>query len=40
MTATSILVKMDWENLGKIIIIMAVNGNKRDVMERVINSIF
>jgi hypothetical protein len=32
------LVKMDWENLGKIMIIIAVNRNKRDVMERAIRS--
>jgi hypothetical protein len=39
-TAISMLGKMDWEHLGKITIVMAVNGNKRGLVEKVTNSIF
>jgi hypothetical protein len=38
--AISMLGKMDWENLGKITIVMAVYKNKRDFMEKITNSIF
>ena len=38
--AISMLRKMDLENLNKIIIVMAVNENERDVMENVTKSIF
>jgi hypothetical protein len=38
--AITMLGKMDLENLGKITIVMAVNENEREVMEKVIKSIF
>lgn len=38
--AITMLGKMDLENLGKISIVMAVNKNERDVMEKVTKSIF
>jgi hypothetical protein len=38
--AITMLGKMDLENLGKITIVMAVNENERDVMEKVTKSIF
>ena len=38
--AISMLRKMDLENLNKIIIVMAVNENERDVMDNVTKSIF
>jgi|TARA_R110000868_G_scaffold52686_1_gene166068 hypothetical protein len=38
--AITMLGKMDLENLGKISIVLAVNKNERDVMEKVTKSIF
>lgn len=38
--AITMLGKMDLENLGKITIVMAVNENEREVMEKVTKSIF
>jgi hypothetical protein len=38
--AITMLGKMDLENLGKISIVVAVNENERDVMEKVTKSIF
>jgi hypothetical protein len=38
--AITMLGKMDLENIGKITIVVAVNKNERDVMEKVTKSIF
>jgi hypothetical protein len=38
--AITMLGKMDLENLGKLFIVLAVNENERDVMEKVTKSIF